>query len=131
MEPYRYSLEPANFSDYRDFLKHRFETLQTKRSKSFSLLNCARRSKLSKSHLQFLFKKKRHLSLDKFHDLAKTLHLSKDEEYFIYLLICKNSGKSAHVKEHFEKILSRIRHETVITEIAAPAVSDGHAQRLE
>lgn len=86
-------------------------------------MSCARRSRLSKSHLQFLFKKKRHLSLDKLPGLAKALRLSNEEEYFLYLQICKNSSRSAYVKSHFEKILSRLRHEKVVTTLPSPKPS--------
>jgi uncharacterized protein (TIGR02147 family) len=120
-----YSLEPANYSDYRDFLKHRFETLKNGGSpRSFSLLSCARRSKVSKSHLQFLFSKKRHLNLDKFPPLAKALHLTEDEEYFVYLMVCKNVSQNPAIRAHFEKILARLRHEKVITATPAPVASD-------
>jgi transcriptional regulator with XRE-family HTH domain len=127
----RYSVEPANFADYRDFLSHRFETLRNEKSKkSFSLQACARRSKISKSHLQFLFQKKRHLSLDKFPALAKTLQLTNDEEYFVYLLICKNSSQNPYVRAHFEKILARLRHEKVITSTEAPSASSSSYKLL-
>src|SRR4051794_21823756 len=108
----RYELEPANYSDYRDFLMHRFEALKKARAaRAFSLLTCARKTGISKSHLQFLFKKKRHIALGKFPPLAKALHLTNDEEYFVFLLICKNASQSPYVQAHFEKILARLRHE--------------------
>ena len=109
-----YSLEPANYSDYRDFLRLRFEKLKEK-NKKFSLLACAQKSEISKSHLQLLLKKERHISLDKFPPLSKALKLSDEEEYFTYLMICKNASQNPYVKKHFEQILSRIRHQYVIS----------------
>lgn len=114
-----YLLEPANFSDYRDFLKHRFETLK-KQNRNFSLNACAKRSKISKSLFQFILNKKRHLGLDRMPLLAKTLHLSADEEYFTYLMICKSSSRNPTIQSHFEKILNRIRHEYVKSDLQAP-----------
>ena len=119
-----YQLEPANFDDYRDFLNHRFEALKSRRpARAVSLLGLAKRAGISKSHLQFLFKKKRHIVLDKFPPLAKALRLSKDEEYFVFLLFCKNVSRDQRVFDHFEEILSRIRHEYVLTETLAPTPS--------
>jgi uncharacterized protein (TIGR02147 family) len=117
-----YTLEPANFYDYRDFLKIRFESLK-KTNPRFSLLACSQRSKISKSFLQFLFLKKRHISLDKFPALAKTLKLNSEEEYFVYLLICKNSSTNPTIQNHFELILSRIRHSVVEVPSSAPPLS--------
>lgn len=110
-----YSLEPANFSDYRDFLKFRFENLKTA-NKNFTLQACATRSGLSKSHIQFLLKKERHITLDKFPTLAKTLKINSEEEYFVYLMICKNSSKNMTVQNHFEDIMKRIRHQNIKVE---------------
>jgi uncharacterized protein (TIGR02147 family) len=124
-----YTLEPANFSDYRDFLKHRFENLKEK-NKNFSLQNCAQKSKISKSLLQFLFNKKRHISLDKIPGLAKTLKLTNDEEYFVYLLVCKNASQNPAIKTHFESILARIRHEHVQTSVAEPVRADANSKSL-
>jgi len=124
-----YSLEPANYQDYRDFLKHRFETIKNSNSR-FSLLACSKRSKISKSLLQFLFLKKRHISLDKFPDLAKTLKLTSDEEYFVYLLICKNSNSNPTIKNHFEQILSRIRHSYVQVDNSAPPLETKSSKSL-
>lgn len=123
------TLEPANFHDYRDFLKHRFESIKES-NKRFSLLACSQRSKISKALLQFLFLKKRHISLDKFPALAKTLKLSADEEYFVYLLICKNSNSNPVIKNHFEQILSRIRHSYVQVEAASPPLSNRSEKSL-
>lgn len=114
-----YSLEPANYSDYRDFLKFRFNSLKQENPR-FSLMYCSRKSKISKALLQFLFNKKRHISLDKFPALAQTLKLSNDEEYFVYLMICKNSSQNEYVKTHFEKILMRIRNGFIITTTKEP-----------
>lgn len=114
-----YSLEPANFSDYRDFLRTRFEALRVK-NKTFSLNACALKSKLSKSLLQFIFKKKRHVGIDRMPDLAKALKLTAEEEYFIYLLICRNTSRSSVIQNYFEKILDRVRHEYVVTSESAP-----------
>lgn len=107
-----YLLEPANFSDYRDFFKFRFDGLKEKFT-SISLQSIANKSGLSKSHVQFLFKKERHITLDKFPRLAKALKLTEEEEYFTYLLICKNSSQNEYVKSHFESIMKRIRHQYV------------------
>ncbi len=122
-----YSFEPAKYTDYRDFLKARFEALKAE-NKNFSLMNCARKSKISKALLQFLFNKKRHISLDKFPPLAKALKLTNDEEYFVYLMICQNASQNQFVKMHFEKILMRIRHEFVETETQAPTRSDQNSK---
>lgn len=107
-----YLLEPANYKDYRDFLFHRFEGLK-QANKNFSLNYCAQKSNISKSLLQFIFKKKRHISMDRLPGLAKTLKLNSDEEYFVYLMLCKDANSNPTIKDHFEKILSRIRHEYV------------------
>ncbi len=114
-----YSLEPANVSDYRDFLRERFNDLKKER-KTLSLQACAQRSGLSKSHLQFLFKKERHITLDKFPGLAKALKLTSEEEYFTYLMICKNSSQNEYVKTHFENIMRRIRNQYVSIELEDP-----------
>lgn len=114
----QYTLEPANFSDYRDFLKARFEDIKKKR-KSFSLQACAKKSGISKSLLQFLLSKKRHVALDKVPSLAKALNMTSDEEYFVYLLVCKNSSQNPQIREHFEQILSRIRNRYVKTQLEA------------
>jgi uncharacterized protein (TIGR02147 family) len=103
-----YKLSPANFEDYRDFLVDRYQNLKDE-NPVYSLQYCASKSGLSKSHIQFLFKLERHISLDKFPLLAKTLKLTDEEEYFVYLMICKNTSKNVFVQNHFEKILSRIR----------------------
>jgi len=124
-----YTLEPANFSDYREFLKHRFETLKEK-NKNFSLQNCAQKSNISKSLLQFLFNKKRHISLDKIPGLAKTLKLTTDEEYFVYLMVCKNSSQNPTIKAHFENILGKVRHEYVQTSTPEPPRADAKDKSL-
>ncbi|MEK6772680.1 MAG: TIGR02147 family protein [Bdellovibrionota bacterium] len=124
-----YHLEPANFSDYRDFLKHRFENLK-KENKKFSLNACAKRSKISKSLFQFILNKKRHLGLDRMPPLAKALHLSADEEYFTYLMICKSSSRNPIIQSHFEKILNRIRHEYVKSAVDAPMPSTTNDKEL-
>lgn len=108
-----YTLAPANFKDYRDFLKSRFELIQEK-NKRFSLQACANQSKISKSLLQFLFQKKRHLSLDKIPVLARSLKLSADEESYVYLMLCYGSAKSPEVKTHFEQVMSRIRNQHIV-----------------
>lgn len=110
-----YTLEPANYTDYREFLKTRFENLKLS-NKNFSLQACANRSGLSKSHIQFILKKQRHIALDKFPALAKALKLTSNEEYFIYLMICKNASQNPEVKNHFENIMKRIRHLHVETQ---------------
>jgi uncharacterized protein (TIGR02147 family) len=114
-----YTLEPANFMDYRDFLKSRFKSIQTK-NKKFSLQACAQKAKISKSLLQFLFQKKRHLGLDKVPGLAKCLKLSNDEEYFIYLMLCKSTSRNATVQNHFEKIMNRVRNQYVKVDLNEP-----------
>lgn len=124
-----YSLAPANFSDYRDFLKDRFEQLQSQ-LKSFSLQACASRAKISKSLLQFLLNKKRHIGLDKLPGLARALKLTADEEYFVCLMICKGTSQSAEIKDHFERILDRVRHHYVQTSEKAPISSEGDDRSL-
>lgn len=124
-----YTLEPANYKDYRDFLKTRFENLKSQNS-NFSLNFCARKSEISKSLLQFIFKKKRHLSLDRMPKLAKTLKLSSEEEYFVYLLICKNSSQNPEIQTHFENILNRVRHESVKVSIKEPIKSIKNEKEL-
>lgn len=114
-----YSLEPANYEDYRDFLYSRFKYLQAK-NKGFSLLSCSKKSGVAKSHLQFLFKKERHVSLDKFAYLSRTLKLTDEEEHFTYLLISKNTSKSSIVQEHFESIMKRIRNQYIKSETTSP-----------
>jgi len=52
--------------------------------------------------------------------LAKALKLSSEEEYFIYLMICKNASRNPTIQTYFEKILSRIRHESVKVTSAEP-----------
>lgn len=107
-----YSLEPANFSDYRSFLKERFHSLK-KQNSAYSLQFLSQKSGVSKSHLRFLFKKERHISLDKFPPLACSLKLDDEEEYFVYLMICKNSSQNPRIQKHFEDILSRIRNQYI------------------
>jgi transcriptional regulator with XRE-family HTH domain len=114
-----YSLAPANHNDYRDFLLSRFLDIQAK-DKKFSLLNCANKSGVAKSHLQFLFKKERHVSLDKFASLSAVLKLTDEEEHFTYLLICKNTSKNPMVQEHFESIMRRIRNQFIKSAITPP-----------
>lgn len=117
-----YSLEPANHSDYRDFLKARFEFLK-RANKNFSLQNCATKSKISKSLLQFLFRKKRHISIDKLPNLAKTLKLNQEEEAFVYMMICKDSSQNSVIRSHFESILSKLRHEHIKTDLSVPEIA--------
>lgn len=124
-----YSLEPANYLDYREFLKARFDFLKNQSTK-FSLNFCARNSKISKSLLQFIFSKKRHLSLDRMPPLAKTLKLTSEEEYFVYLMICKTANKNPVIQTHFENILNRIRHEAITTEEVAPTRSKKNEKSL-
>lgn len=114
-----YTLEPANFYDYRDFLKHRFDSLNG-HNKNFSLQNCAKRSELSKSLLQFLFTKQRHISLDRLPALAKTLKLTPDEEYFVYLKVCRDASQNPTIQQHFESILDKVRHQYITTTIQGP-----------
>lgn len=125
----QYSLEPANFPDYRDFFKHRFESLRSQ-NKHFSLQSCAKRAKISKSLLQFLLQKKRHISLDKIPDIARCLKLNLDEEYFVYLQLCKNSSRNPVVQAHFEKIMDRIRHEYVVLDEELTAFSSDNEKPL-
>jgi uncharacterized protein (TIGR02147 family) len=124
-----YSLAPANYSDYRDFLKFRFAELKLESDK-ISINSFAKKSQISKSLLQFIFNKKRHVSLDRMPKLAKALKLTKDEEYFIYLLICKNSSKNVDISQHFESILSAIRNRYVMTQIAEPENSIEDRKKL-
>lgn len=125
LEQQMYTLEPANFLDYRDFLKSRFDQLK-KASPSFSLQVCAKRGGISKALLQFLLSKKRHLGLDKIPGLAKAFKLTPDEESFVYILACKNASKSPQIQEHFEQNLSRIRHRYIKTDIESmPDKKDG------
>ena len=124
-----YSLEPANFTDYRDFLRSRVQMLQLE-NKSFSLQACATRSKVSKSLLQFLFQKKRHLGLDKLPNLAKSLKLNTDEEYFVCLMLCKCSSRNPVIQSHFEKILDRIRNQYIKVESARPVLSQNSEKKL-
>lgn len=125
LEQQIYTLEPANFLDYRDFLKSRFDQLK-KASPSFSLQVCAKRGGISKALLQFLLSKKRHVGLDKIPGLAKAFKLTPDEESFVYILACKNASKSPQIQEHFEQNLSRIRHRYIKTDIESmPDKKDG------
>ncbi len=124
-----YRLEPANYSDYRDFLKTRFEELK-KRNAKYSLNFCARSSKISKSLLQFIFSKKRHLGLDRMPPLAKTLKLTSEEEYFIYLMICRKTSRNPEVQNHFENILNRIRHEFINSNEPEPQRSHENDKQL-
>lgn len=124
-----YTLQPANFSDYRDFLKKRYEQLKVDNPK-FSLNACAIKSKISKSLLQFIFRKKRHLGLDKMPALAKALKLTSHEEYFIYLMICKNSSKNIEIQNHFENILNRLRHESVKVATTEPTRANTNNKNL-
>lgn len=105
-----YTLEPARYFDYRDFIKVRYESLKTK-NKKFSLQAFAQKSGLSKSLIQFLLNKKRHLSLDKMPRLAQSLRLTEEEEYFVYLMVCMESSKNKRVREHFDGILTRLRNQ--------------------
>jgi uncharacterized protein (TIGR02147 family) len=107
-----YTLEPANHNDYRSFLKERIEYLKNQNS-IYSLQYIAQKSDISKSHLRFLLNKERHISLDKFPKLAICLKLSDEEEYFVYLMICKNSSQNPKIQNHFESILSRIRNQYI------------------
>lgn len=124
-----YSLEPANFKDYRDFLRNRFEQIQ-KTQKSFSLGACATRAKISKSLLRFIFRKERHLSLDRMPKLAKALKLDEHEESFVYLKICQDSSRNPAIRAHFEGLLNRIRHAHVKVEEAAPPESTADEKAL-
>lgn len=125
-----YDLAPANFNDYRDFLFQRFEDLKASNPK-FSINALAAKSKISKSLLQFIFKKKRHISFDKFTSLAKGLKLNDEEEAFIYMSICKDSSKNPKVKAHFESILSRIRNQNIKTEnIVEPVATNENRKSL-
>lgn len=119
MRKVSYRLAVANYSDYRDFLKARFDELKAG-SPKFSLLYCAKRSGISKSLLQFVLQKKRHIALDRLPGLIKILRLSKEEEAFLYLLATKNTSKSPHIKLHFESILGKIRHESIHTDLIPP-----------
>lgn len=116
-----YFLQPANYNDYRDFLKDRFDKLKAANPK-YSLTVCAQKSKISKSQLQFLFQKKRHLNIDRLPDLALALKITDEEEYFTYLLLCFNSSRSHKVKAHFIAILNRLRHQYV--KINEPRISE-------
>ncbi len=119
-ENQNYTLEPANYLDYRDFLKVRFQEIKKTKS-SYSVQACAKRSGISKALLQFLLTKKRHVSLDKLPRIAKALKMTPDEENFVYLLACKNSSKNVEVREYFEQILSRYRSRFVKTDIESIA----------
>ncbi len=119
-----YQLAPANFEDYRDFLRERYESLRRQNSR-YSLSACALKAKISKSLLQFVFQKKRHLGLDRMPTVSRALKLTPNEEYFVYLMICKNSSKSSAIQAHFEKILGRLRHEAVeVNERPIPLSTD-------
>jgi len=124
-----YSLEPANFRDYRDFLRSRFEQIQ-KTKKNFSLGACAKRSKISKSLLRFIFRKERRISLERMPRLAKTLKLDKEEESFVYLKICKDSSRSPAIRAHLDSLLNRIRHVHVKVKEAAPPASSANEKLL-
>lgn len=124
-----YLLEPANFSDYRDFLKARFDRVR-EGNKKFSLQACASRAKISKSLLQFIFTKKRHIGLDKIPGLAKSLKLTSDEEYFVCLMVCKSVSRNAEIQSHFEGILNRLRHQYVKVAAAEPVNSRSNDKRL-
>lgn len=117
-----YSLEPANFGDYRDFLKFRFERMRHERA-TFSLSVCAKKGGVSKALLQFVFGKKRHLSLDSLPKIARALKLTATEEYYTYIMLCHNSSKDTSVRTHFEDVLNRIRHQYVKVDAKEPAVS--------
>jgi len=125
----QYTLEPANYHDYRDFLKIRFEELKQAKS-SFSLQACAKRSGISKALLQFLLSKKRHVGLDKLPGLAKAFKMSPEEESFVYMLACKNSSKNPQIVEHFEQILARMRNRHIKTDVESlpenPNISENH-----
>lgn len=118
-----YTLEPANFSDYRDFLKQRFLTLKGE-NKNFSLQSCAQKSQISKALLQFLLKKQRHISLDKVPGLGRGLKMTDEEEQFVYLMVCQASNKNPKIKAHFDDVLSRLRHQYVKTTELAPPTGD-------
>jgi uncharacterized protein (TIGR02147 family) len=104
---------PSNFEDYRDFLKSRYDELK-KQNRQFSVNACARKAGISKSLLQFVFKKERHLSLDRIPLMARTLKLTSDETSFLCFLACKNVSRSPEIKDLFDSMLNRLRDSSEI-----------------
>lgn len=93
--------------DYRDFLKHRFETEKAKNPK-FSYQFCAKRLKTARGYMGLVIQKRRHITIDKVPPIAKLFAFSElEQEYFTFLFL-KNAAKDAKLSRYFEVVLMNI-----------------------
>lgn len=77
---------PDDYSDYRLFLKARFEFLKTKR-KNLSHAVLARKSKVAISYFKSVFARKKHVGLDKITVISEALELTPLESYFLLISV--------------------------------------------
>jgi transcriptional regulator with XRE-family HTH domain len=96
------------FSDYRDFLKERFQMIKGEK-RSTSLETVARKIGLSKPFLTLVLNKKRHMSLDSVAHLEAGFKLTPAEREYLIFLICFNVIADSSTKDFFAVVLRRLR----------------------
>jgi uncharacterized protein (TIGR02147 family) len=97
--------EKAEYKDYRDYFKDLF--LEKKKdNKIYSYQYCALKLKVSGSYLKLVFKKSRHISLEKLSVLSTFFGLTLFEKQWITHLFLYNTCEERELKKYFKTIVS-------------------------
>jgi len=97
------------YADYRSFLNDRFLQLKQAKPKILSHEYVARRIGISKTYLQYVLARKRHLSLDKIAGTARTFALDSFEKQYLTYLLCLQTSKDAEIRNFFSTVLDSLR----------------------
>lgn len=119
--------EIYEFEDYRDFLFSRFESLRSKR-KIYSFQWLGNKLEVSKTFVKLLLSKKRHIDLERVPQLSQVFKLTREEENYLTLLICKGRTEKTKIGDFFKVALSAMeshfRYPSPVAASSGPGVYD-------
>ena len=101
------------FTDYRDFLFHRFSETKAARP-TFSLQFCANQLGVSKSYVKLVFDRKRHITLQSLPLYTKLFKLTAKEKMYLSFLFCSTLATNEVLRKHFQLAIVEIENNRMI-----------------
>jgi uncharacterized protein (TIGR02147 family) len=101
------------FTDYREFLFHRFSEMKSVRP-TFSLQYCANQLGVSKSYVKLVFDGKRHITLQSLPLYTKLFKLTAKEKMHLSFLFCYTLATNEILRRHFQLAIVEIESNRMI-----------------
>ena len=97
-----------NFTDYRDFLRMRYEK-EKEKNPQITYRYLGRKINSADNYFKYIFDKKRHISIDRVNATAKLFELKESEMLYLMFKIIQVSSKEASVSLTLKQILALIQ----------------------